>query len=123
MLPEAAEAAGAALSAGALPEATKVLKRSKWCCGIYAMGDQSAGQAVAEGRKKIAIVGSGIAGLSCAYLLSQGGHEVTLFEREGRPGMDAYGVDLENGWVVRRSWLLVVRRYTPCDGFLFHSPG
>eukprot|EP00750_Incisomonas_marina_P025356 INCI5389.3.p1 GENE.INCI5389.3~~INCI5389.3.p1 ORF type:complete len:550 (-),score=71.46 INCI5389.3:175-1824(-) len=60
------------------------------------MGDQGAGQAV-TGRKRIAVVGSGIAGLSCAYLLSQGGHDVTLFEREGRPGMDAYGVDLENG--------------------------
>ena len=36
--------------------------------------------------KKIAVIGSGPAGLSCAYYLAAGGYKVTVFEREGRPG-------------------------------------
>lgn len=41
---------------------------------------------------KIAIVGSGIAGLSAAWLLGRH-HQVTLFERHGRPGMGAHNLD------------------------------
>ena len=36
--------------------------------------------------KKIAIIGSGPAGLSCAYFLAAGGYRVTVFEKEARPG-------------------------------------
>ena len=36
--------------------------------------------------KKIAVVGSGPAGLSCAYYLAIWGHEVTVFEKQQRPG-------------------------------------
>ena len=36
--------------------------------------------------KKIAIVGSGPAGLSCAYYLSLDNYDVTIFEKEERPG-------------------------------------
>jgi len=36
--------------------------------------------------KKVAIVGSGPAGLSCAYFLIRLGYGVTLFEKEERPG-------------------------------------
>ncbi len=36
--------------------------------------------------KKIAIVGSGPAGLSCAYFLALDGYDVTVFEKEGRLG-------------------------------------
>lgn len=39
----------------------------------------------AEG-KKIAVIGSGPAGLSCAYYLAVYGHEVTVFEKEEKPG-------------------------------------
>lgn len=44
---------------------------------------------------KIAVVGSGIAGLSAAWLLSKD-HEVTVFERSARLGMDAHGLDIES---------------------------
>lgn len=43
--------------------------------------------------KKIAVVGSGPAGLSCAYYLAVYGHEVTVFEKEEKAGgMMTYGM-------------------------------
>lgn len=36
--------------------------------------------------KKIAVVGAGIAGLSCAYELQKAGHDVTVFEKEALVG-------------------------------------
>ncbi|MDR1271954.1 MAG: FAD-dependent oxidoreductase [Clostridiales Family XIII bacterium] len=42
---------------------------------------------------KIAVVGAGPAGLSCAYYLAQDGYDVTVFEKEKRPGgMLAMGI-------------------------------
>ena len=35
---------------------------------------------------KVAVIGSGPAGLACADQLNQNGHEVTVYEREGRIG-------------------------------------
>ncbi len=43
---------------------------------------------------KIAIVGTGIAGLSAGWLLNQSGHQVTLLERNSTLGMDANSFDL-----------------------------
>ncbi len=43
--------------------------------------------------KKIAIIGGGPAGLSCAYYLAQYGHDVTVFEKEEKMGgMMTYGI-------------------------------
>ena len=43
--------------------------------------------------KKIAVIGSGPAGLACAYYLRRLGYPVTIFEREERPGgMLAYAI-------------------------------
>ena len=36
--------------------------------------------------KKIAVIGSGPAGISCAYYLAAGGFKVTVFEKENKPG-------------------------------------
>ena len=36
--------------------------------------------------KKVAIIGSGPAGLSCAAQLNQAGHKVTVFEKYDQPG-------------------------------------
>ena len=43
--------------------------------------------------KKVAVVGSGPAGLACASQLNRAGHEVTVFERADRPGgLLMYGI-------------------------------
>lgn len=42
---------------------------------------------------KVAVIGAGPAGLTCAYHLTQKGHEVVLFERFAEPGgMAAFGI-------------------------------
>lgn len=46
---------------------------------------------------KIAIIGAGFTGLSAAWRLQQKGHEVTIFEKETRPGGLAIGYQ-ENNW-------------------------
>ena len=43
---------------------------------------------------RVGIVGSGIAGLTAAYLLERDGHDVTLFERQDALGMSAHGLDM-----------------------------
>jgi predicted NAD/FAD-binding protein len=43
-------------------------------------------------QQRICVIGSGIAGLTTAFLLSRKGHDVTLLERENEIGMDAHGV-------------------------------
>lgn len=44
--------------------------------------------------RRIAVIGSGIGGLTAAWLLRrQPGTEVTLFEQHARPGMGVFGVD------------------------------
>ena len=70
-------------------------------------------------QKSVAVVGSGIAGLSAAWLISQAGHKVTLFERESRPGMDAFGVDLEDGCVFPLHSLSILHIVCPDFGCCF----
>ncbi|MEJ7822918.1 MAG: NAD(P)-dependent oxidoreductase [Chitinophagaceae bacterium] len=48
---------------------------------------------IAIGRKKVAIVGAGPAGLSCAHVLSREGVDVTVFEKESKGGgLMTYGI-------------------------------
>jgi glutamate synthase (NADPH/NADH) small chain len=57
-------------------------------------------------RKKVAVVGSGPAGLACAAQLNRAGHTVTVFERDDRiGGLLMYGIPnmkLDKGIVQRR---------------------
>lgn len=46
-----------------------------------------------KGEKKVAVIGAGPAGLSCAYFLALKGHQVTIFEKLPEPGgMAAVGI-------------------------------
>jgi predicted NAD/FAD-binding protein len=51
---------------------------------------------------KIAIIGSGIAGLTAGWLLQQAGHQITLYERQAQVGMDAHAVEIEVDGMVGR---------------------
>ena len=44
---------------------------------------------------QIGIIGSGIAGLSAAWLFNRAGHGVTLFEKHNTLGMDAHSMTFE----------------------------
>lgn len=60
--------------------------------------------------KRVAVVGSGPAGLACADQLNKAGHKVTVYERSDRPGgLLMYGIPnmkLDKGVVKRRTDLL-----------------
>jgi len=56
--------------------------------------------------KQVAVVGAGIAGLGAAWRLAQRGFQVSLFEREQRPGGRARPVSREN-FTIERSGAIV----------------
>ncbi|KAJ1944557.1 hypothetical protein EC988_005957, partial [Linderina pennispora] len=46
--------------------------------------------------KRIAVIGSGLAGLTAAHFLQSSGHTVTLFEKGSTVGMDAGSLTVGN---------------------------
>lgn len=60
--------------------------------------------------KKVAVIGSGPSGLACAEMLNKRGHNVTVFDREDRPGgLLMYGIPnmkLDKSIVMRRIELM-----------------
>jgi glutamate synthase (NADPH) small chain len=52
----------------------------------YAQGMIKAQPPVKRTGKKVAVIGSGPAGLSCAQQLNRAGHSVTVFEKDGKAG-------------------------------------
>jgi len=59
---------------------------------LMAKGDQPFTRAAPTG-KRVAVVGAGPAGLSCAHRLAMLGHDVTIFEGRGKPGgLNEFGI-------------------------------
>ncbi len=51
---------------------------------------------------RVGVIGTGIAGLTAAWLFQRAGAEVTVFEKQLRPGMDAHSIEFEiEGMAVR----------------------
>ncbi len=72
----------------------------------YEMGHIVAQPATIKTGKHVAIIGSGPAGMAAAQQLARAGHEVTVFERESRPGgLLRYGIPdfkMEKNFIDRR---------------------
>ncbi|NYJ03133.1 monoamine oxidase [Nocardioides thalensis] len=51
---------------------------------------------------RVAVVGAGLSGLSCAWMLSQTGHDVVVLEARDRVGGRTWSTTLPNGVVVER---------------------
>jgi formate dehydrogenase major subunit len=74
------------------PIAINHLKRYAADCDLIT-GDLYSPKRGKSQNKKIAVIGAGPAGLSCAYYLSVMGYDVTIFEREKKTGgMLRYGI-------------------------------
>ncbi len=77
-------------------DASVSIKHLKRFAADYELEKQAArpvAPLVAPTNKKVAVLGAGPAGLSCAYYLVQMGYDVTVFEKLGEPGgMAAVGI-------------------------------
>src|SRR5215213_3992781 len=87
----ASEAAAREISAGeALDERAKLRRRELLAGGAglaaAAMLSGRLSRAIAASGPRVAVVGGGLAGLTCAYRLKQAGHRATLYEASDRLG-------------------------------------
>lgn len=72
---------------------------------------------------RIAVIGSGISGLSAAWLLSRGGHAVTLYEKEDRPGGHTNTVDVDGAGPVDTGFIVYNEASYPNLVALFDTLG
>ncbi|MEU4692500.1 FAD-dependent oxidoreductase [Actinoplanes sp. NPDC023714] len=63
--------------------------------GAYEQGLEAAAWAIAAGRRRVAVVGAGMAGLGAARALADRGAEVQVWEARDRVGGRTHGVDLD----------------------------
>ena len=67
--------------------------------GLRGVAPHRGGMTQENPRKRVAVVGAGITGLTAAYRLSAGGHDVTLFEQAGRLG-GSIRTERSGGWLI-----------------------
>ena len=65
---------------------------------------------------KIAVIGAGISGLYCSYLLEEKGYEVDLFEKSSKIGgrmasLEKSGFILDQGFHVLQTGYLSISKY------------
>jgi len=58
------------------------------------MAASSGNDSATENKLKVAVIGSGIAGLSASWLLSLHGHSVCIYEKENLLGLGAHSVEI-----------------------------
>jgi dihydropyrimidine dehydrogenase (NAD+) subunit PreT len=72
---------------------TEIAMKNNWQLFSRKKREPSNNSPLGDGGKKVAIVGAGPAGLSCAHVLSREGIEVTIYEKEGKGGgLMTYGI-------------------------------
>ncbi len=78
---------------GLFDEAVSVREVERWLGDLVLSRPELAGEPAAPSGRRVAVVGSGPAGLSAAYYLRLKGHGVTVFERAAQlGGMLRYGI-------------------------------
>ncbi|HMU10064.1 MAG TPA: NAD(P)-dependent oxidoreductase [Ferruginibacter sp.] len=72
---------------------TEIAMKNNWQLFQRKKAETSNNSPLGDGGKKVAIVGAGPAGLSCAHILSREGIDVTIFEKESKGGgLMTYGI-------------------------------
>jgi 2,4-dienoyl-CoA reductase-like NADH-dependent reductase (Old Yellow Enzyme family)/thioredoxin reductase len=66
-----------------------ILEKSLSCLCNPEVGQEGLARPLPEKRKKIVVLGGGVAGMEAAYVLATRGHEVVLIEKKGRLGGSA----------------------------------
>ena len=77
---------GTVEQAGAIDEVKRFIAQQDLNAETRFVPEKGIPKVDGEFSEKIAVIGGGPAGLSCAYYLAEKGYRPTVFEREARPG-------------------------------------